>query len=78
MTLVNTFNPERIVIGGGAAAAGELLLAPARRVLARRALRPARDEVSIVPAALGPDAGVVGAAALALMELFPDAAPPLS
>ena len=78
VTLVNTFNPERIVIGGGAAAAGELLLAPARRVLARRALRPARDEVSIVPAALGPDAGVVGAAALALMELFPDAAPPLS
>jgi glucokinase len=78
VTLVNAFNPERIVIGGGAAAAGELLLAPARRVLARRALRPARDEVSVVPAALGPDAGVIGAAALALMELFADGAAPLS
>ena len=78
VTLVNTFNPERIVIGGGAAAAGELLLGPARRVVAHRALRPARDEVSVVPAALGPDAGMIGAGALALMELFPDAAGPLS
>ena len=72
VTLVNALNPERIVIGGGAAAAGELLLAPARRVLAARALRPARDEVSVVPAALGPDAGMIGAAALALTELFSD------
>jgi glucokinase len=78
VTLVNAFNPERIVVGGGAAAAGELLLAPARSVLAARALRPARDEVSVVPAALGPDAGMIGAAALALMELFPDALAPLS
>ena len=78
VTLVNAFNPERILIGGGAAAAGELLFAPARRVVARRALRPGRDEVRILPAALGMDAGVIGAAALALMELFPDAPGPLS
>jgi len=70
-TLVNAFNPQLVVIGGGAAAAGELLLKPARRVVAERALRPARDEVRIVPAVLGADAGVVGAAALALTELFP-------
>src|SRR5665811_1141955 len=75
-TLVNVFNPQLVVVGGGAAAAGELLLEPARRVVAERALRTARDEVRIVPAVLGPDAGVVGAAALALTELFPgDAAP---
>lgn len=78
VTLVNAFNPERILIGGGAAAAGELLLAPARRVVAQRALRPGRDEVRVLPAALGADAGVIGAAALALMELFPDAPGPLS
>jgi len=70
VTLVNVFNPEVIVVGGGAAAAGELLLAPARRVLAARALRPQRDEVRVVAARFGNDAGVVGAAALALTELF--------
>ncbi len=72
VTLVNVFNPEVIVIGGGAAAAGELLLTPARRVLAARGLRPQRDEVRIVPATLGPDAGFIGAAALALVELLSD------
>ena len=75
VTLSNIFDPEVIVIGGGAAAAGELLFAPARRVLAARALPPARDRVRVVPAALGPDAGFVGAAALALTELFPGDAP---
>jgi glucokinase len=71
-TLVNAFNPSLIVIGGGAAAAGELLLGPARRVLAVRALRPASDQVRVVTCLLGPDAGVFGAAALALTELFPE------
>ena len=72
VTLVNIFNPEVIVIGGGAAAAGELLLGPARAVLRARGSLPARDQVRVVPAALGPDAGFIGAAALALIELFPD------
>jgi glucokinase len=78
VTLVNIFNPELVVIGGGAAAAGDLLLDSARRVLAARGLRPQRDEVRIVPAALGPDAGFFGAAALALTELFPGEAAPRS
>lgn len=71
VTLCNIFDPELFVVGGGAAAAGDLLLEPARRTLAARALPPARDRVRVVPAALGPDAGFVGAAALALTELFP-------
>ena len=71
VTLSNIFDPELFVIGGGAAAAGELLLEPARRVLAARALPPARDRVRVAPAGLGPDAGFIGAAALALSELFP-------
>jgi glucokinase len=67
--VVNVFNPERIVIGGGAIAAGELLLGPAREVVAERALPPAREMVSIVPAAFGDESGMLGAALLALDSL---------
>lgn len=67
--LVNIFNPEIVVVGGGAAAAGDLLLAPAREVLAARGLRPSRDQCEIVPAHFGAEAGMLGAAALALAEL---------
>jgi glucokinase len=74
-SLVNSFNPELIVIGGGAAQAGEIILGPARRVVAERALLPQRDQVRIVPAQHGVDAGVLGAAALAIIELFPEDAP---
>ena len=62
VSLVNIFNPEVVVIGGGVSAAGELLLEPARRVVAERALPPARDAVRIVAADFGQDAGLVGAA----------------
>src|SRR4051812_36514769 len=65
-SLVNVFNPEVVVIGGGLVAAGELLLAPAREVVAARALVPARDQVRIVPARFGDESGMLGAAALAL------------
>lgn len=61
-SLVNIFNPELIVVGGGwGEAAGEFLLAPAREVMLREALSPGRELVRVVPATLGPDAGVVGA-----------------
>ncbi len=62
---VNIFNPEVVVIGGGVIGAGELLLAPARAEMLARALPPARDEVRIVVARFGVEAGMVGAAALA-------------
>lgn len=61
-SLVNLLEPELIVVGGGFAAAGGLLLDPARLVLARDGLTPGRDTVRIVLAELGPDAGLVGAA----------------
>lgn len=64
----NIFEPEVIVIGGGVIAAGELLLAPARRELQSRALRP-MDKTPVVPAELGEDAGMIGAAAMARIEL---------
>ena len=67
--VVNVFNPELIVIGGGALAAGELLLGPAREVVAERALPPVREMVSIVPAEFGDESGMLGAALLALDTL---------
>ena len=64
--VVNIFNPEVIVIGGGAVRAGELLLEPARRVVAERALPPAREAVRIVAAHFGDESGMLGAAMMAL------------
>lgn len=64
--LVNIFNPELIVVGGGVMGAGEMLLEPARAEMRRRALPPSSDEVRIVAASFGHEAGMVGAAALAL------------
>ncbi len=64
--VVNLFNPQVIVIGGGAVRAGDLLLEPARAVVAERALPPPREAVSIVPAHFGDESGMIGAALLAL------------
>ena len=65
VNLVNIFNPQVVVIGGGVSEAGDLLLDPAREVVARRALAPGRDVVRIEAAAFGAEAGMVGAALLA-------------
>ena len=62
VSLVNIFNPEVAVVGGGVSAAGELLLEPARRLVRERALAPGAEAVRIEPAAFGPEAGLVGAA----------------
>ncbi len=70
--IVNIFNPQLVVVGGGAAQAAEILLAAARRVVAAHALQPQRDEVRIAPAQHGPEAGLLGAAALVIVELFAD------
>jgi glucokinase len=65
-SIVNALNPEVVVVGGGAVRAGDLLLEPAREEVAARALRPNRDVVRIEPAAFGEEAGMVGAALMAL------------
>jgi glucokinase len=67
--LVNIFNPEVIVIGGGAARGGELILEPARAVIARHALPPPCERVRVVAAHYGDEAGMVGAALMALESL---------
>jgi glucokinase len=68
-SISNVFNPEVIVVGGGAMAAGDLLLEPAREELRARGLPPNRDQVRVVPAKFGPEAGMLGAAVMALDEL---------
>jgi glucokinase len=60
-SLVNIFNPEVIVIGGGFSQARDLFLEPALETMRVEALPPGRDLVRVVPALLGPDAGLVGA-----------------
>ena len=60
--LVTIITPDRIVIGGGVAAAGELLLAPIRDELRRRVWTTSLDEVELVTAELGTWAGAIGAA----------------
>src|SRR5919204_3382240 len=71
-SFVNVFEPELVVVGGGfGTAAGELLLGPAREVLAREGLVPARETVRVVGAELGGNAGVIGAGVIAFEALGP-------
>ena len=70
-SFVNIFNPEVVVIGGGVIAAGELLLAPARAVVAAaRACRRRGTRSGSSPARFGVEAGMIGAAALAFDGLW--------
>jgi glucokinase len=64
----NVFDPEVIVVGGGVIAAGDLLLDPAREELRSRALPP-MNRTPVAAAQLGPEAGMIGAAAMAMLEL---------
>jgi glucokinase len=64
-SLVNIFNPDLVVIGGGFAAAGDFVLDPAREILRREALARAGYRVPIVRAELGTAAGLIGAGLVA-------------
>jgi glucokinase len=66
---INTFDPDEVVIGGGAALAGNLLLAPAIRVAEAYAHPGLRGHTTIRLARHGVRAGVLGAALLAVHEL---------
>lgn len=66
---INTFDPKEVVIGGGAARAGELLLGPARRTASAYVLPGLGTQTTIRLARHGVQAGVLGAALLAVHEL---------
>jgi glucokinase len=59
--LVNVFEPELVVLGGGVTRSGAMLIDPVRDVVAKEAMAPAASAVKIVGAELGALAGVVGA-----------------
>lgn len=63
------FDPEMIVIGGGVSKAGDIVFEKVREVVKKRCFKAMAESCQIVPAGLGTDAGVVGAVALALLEL---------
>ncbi len=63
--IVNTCNPEVIVIGGGVAQAGPVLLKALARSVRRHAMRQIKGHIKVRRALLGNDAGMIGAALLA-------------
>ena len=63
-SVVNLLNPEKIIIGGGVADAGDILLEPLKETLKKRAMKIAGETVEVVPAQLGNTAGVIGASLL--------------
>jgi glucokinase len=64
-SIINLLNIEVVVIGGGVMAAGELILGPIREEARRATVGPSYESCQIVPAQLGQDAGIIGAALLA-------------
>ena len=68
--IVNFFNPSLLVIGGGVAGAGDLLLATVRQTIYRRSLPLATRDLTVRRSALDDRAGVIGAATMAANELF--------
>ncbi len=65
---VAIFDPEIIIIGGGVSEAGAVVFDTVRKVVDKRCFKSMAESVKIVPAALGADAGVIGAVALAILE----------
>ncbi|WP_281888820.1 ROK family protein [Paenibacillus sp. YYML68] len=63
-TLINTFDPELLVIGGGVSQIGDTLFEAVTQYVQRYALNPSGRQTPIVPARLKQDAGLIGAAAL--------------
>lgn len=69
VNIANIFNPQMIVIGGGAGEARELLLEPAREVISERSMDGVDESLLVVSAQLGADAGVIGASSLVMHEM---------
>ncbi|MCD6192531.1 MAG: ROK family transcriptional regulator [Candidatus Aminicenantes bacterium] len=68
--LINLFNPEIVVIGGGVTQAGDILFDKVRKVVKARALNKVAQEVEIVPATFGMKAAAMGAVSLILNRVL--------
>jgi len=68
--LVNLFNPEIVVIGGGIEKAGSLILEPLRRTVRKWAFEEPANVVKIIPARLGEDSVALGAATVVIRDVF--------
>jgi glucokinase-like ROK family protein len=69
-SVVNFFNPSLVVIGGGVAHSGDALMAAIRDAVQRRSLPLATRDLVIQRSSLGSQAGVIGAAAMVVDQLF--------
>ncbi len=70
VNLVNIFNPEMIIIGGGMSQMGEMLLSPARQIVEERAYRLPAEAVQIVPSELGDYSSILGSVAFLQLDEF--------
>jgi glucokinase len=68
-SLVNVFNPDKIVLGGGVSNAGKLLLDPIKDKIATQALFPMSEQVTVSSWVIGDEAGLRGAYAYGLQQL---------
>ncbi|MDP3011625.1 MAG: ROK family protein, partial [Candidatus Hydromicrobium sp.] len=66
--IVNIINPEMVILGGGMANAGNLIFEPVRKYAREHSFTAAMEGVKIVPAALGVNAGAIGAVAFVLKK----------
>lgn len=67
--LIETFDPEMIVIGGGVSKGGQIVFDKVKEEVNKRCMKVMSESCRIVPAGLGADSGAVGAAALAITEM---------
>ncbi len=67
-SVVNIFNPEIIVIGGGISKAGRILFDTALKTIKARAMHKLSKDLKIVPAGLGEDTGIISAGALVFQK----------
>ena len=68
--IINLFNPELVIVGGGVARAGDLIFEPLKKAVQKRAFSVSAEVAKIIPVSLGKDCTVIGAAALVLKEMF--------
>ncbi|AKA70369.1 ROK family protein [Clostridium scatologenes] len=66
--IIASFDPEMVIIGGGVSKGGNIVFQKVKEVVDKRCFKAMSESTKIVPAALGTDAGVIGAVALAIME----------